>query len=225
MPVVMVAMVAIGGVFGSFEVVTVAFSQEQGQPGATGILLALYALGSLVAGVVVGALHLHAPLHRQLLVAAALLAVVTLPFPFVGSVPAMAVVAFLAGVAVSPVLISTFALVERLVPAARLTEGLTLATSGIGVGLAVSASAAGALIDARGAATAYLVTAASGVLTLLAAGLGTRVLGRAEAAAVPQPHEPGASLGVDLVPGPVPGGIEAESDPPGRGAGAGGADA
>lgn len=211
--VLMVAMVAIGGVFGSFEVVTVAFSSEQGQEGATGVLLALYALGSLVAGVVVGALHLRVPLHRQLLAAAALLAVVTLPFPVVGSVPVMAVVAFLAGVAVSPVLISTFALVERLVPATRLTEGLTLTTSGIGVGLALSAWLSGALVDARGASAGYLVTAASGVLTLVATAAGLRVLARAEGAATPQPHDPAASLGVDLAPGPEPGGVVDGGDP------------
>lgn len=213
--VLMIAMVAIGGVFGSFEVVTVAFSSEQGQEGATGLLLAIYALGSLVAGVVVGALHLRVPLHRQLLAAALLLAVVTLPFPAVGSVAVMAVVAFLAGVAVSPVLISTFALVERLVPSTRLTEGLTLATSGIGVGLSLSAWASGALVDTRGASTAYLVTAASGVLTLLATAGGLRVLARAEAAASPGPHEPAMSRGVDLAPGPEPGAV-ADDGAPGR---------
>jgi predicted MFS family arabinose efflux permease len=205
MVVLTMAMVCIGGVFGSFEVVTVAFSAEQGAAGATGLLLALYALGSLIAGVVVGALHLRMPLHRQLLASAALLAVVTLPFPVVPGIPVMTVAAFLAGVAVSPVLISTFALVERLVPAQRLTEGLTLATSGIGIGLSVSASLAGWLIDTRGASVAYVVTAASGVLTLLATLAGARVLGRAESAAGGTASGPAASRAIELVPGPEPG--------------------
>ena len=42
--------VCAGGVFGSFEVSTVAFAQEQGFPELTGLIIASYAAGSLLAG-------------------------------------------------------------------------------------------------------------------------------------------------------------------------------
>ena len=50
MPLVIAAFVFIGGIFGSFEVVTVAFAQEQDATSSTGVLLAIYAFGSLLAG-------------------------------------------------------------------------------------------------------------------------------------------------------------------------------
>ena len=46
---------ALGGLFGSTEVVTVAFADSLGDKAIAGVLLALWALGSLVAGVITGA--------------------------------------------------------------------------------------------------------------------------------------------------------------------------
>lgn len=63
--IVMVASLAgIGAVMGSVEVVTVAFARERGAPGATGAtgwLLALWALAGLLAGLAYGAVHWRAP--------------------------------------------------------------------------------------------------------------------------------------------------------------------
>ena len=56
LPLVVVAL-ALGCLFGSAEVATVAFAEEHDAPGATGVLLALWALGSLLAGVLAGAVH------------------------------------------------------------------------------------------------------------------------------------------------------------------------
>ena len=42
-----------GGIFGAFEVTTVAFAKEAGHSGVAGLLLALYAFGSLLAGYVI----------------------------------------------------------------------------------------------------------------------------------------------------------------------------
>ena len=76
--------VLLGGIFGSFEVTTVAFTRQAGVPGAAGLLLALYAVGSLTAGLIFGALAIRASLVRQFMFAVAALAVVTLPLPFLG---------------------------------------------------------------------------------------------------------------------------------------------
>ena len=116
--------VFLGGLFGAFEVVTVAFADEAGVRGWTGLLLGLYALASGVSGVFLGAIQPRMTLPRQLLVSSALLALVTLPFPFLTSPWALGVQCLVAGLAVSPVLISGFALIERLVPNERMTEGL-----------------------------------------------------------------------------------------------------
>lgn len=49
--------VATGAIFGAIDVVTVAFAEEQGHKGAASLVLATYAAGSCLAGVVFGLLH------------------------------------------------------------------------------------------------------------------------------------------------------------------------
>ena len=73
---------------------------------------------------------------------------------------------------IAPTLIASFQLVEQLSPPERLTEGLTLATTAIVLGVAVAAAVSGRLIDQLGTPHAYVVTTASGVLTAAVAALG-----------------------------------------------------
>ncbi len=169
---VVAVMVMLGGVFGSFEIITIAFAQQRGQPGAAGLLLALNAAGSMVAGIVYGLLQPRTPPQRQLVLLASLVPLTVLSFPFVGSIPVLAVLSFVAGFVVSPTLICTFGLMEALAPAARLTEGLTLASTGIVFGVSIGAAVAGRLVDEIGTPHAYVCTLVSGVLTALAAWAG-----------------------------------------------------
>ena len=86
--------------------------------------------------------------------------------------------AFLAGVAVSPLLILNVSMVEHLVPPARLTEAFTLGTSGLAVGLAVGSPLSGVLIDNFGAAAGYLVMVGSAAVTMILAVAGYPTLRR-----------------------------------------------
>jgi MFS family permease len=174
--VLVVVMVALGGVFGCFEVVTVAISVQQGHPGAAGVILALNAAGSMVAGLVWGALRLSTPLDRLLLVLALVVPLTVVAFPFVSSLVVLGVVGFLAGFVISPTLITTFRLMEVMSPPGRLTEGLTLASTGIVLGVSVAAAVSGRLVDTIGTPQAYVVTTVSGMLTALTALLGAPVL-------------------------------------------------
>lgn len=164
-------MIALGAVFGSLEIATVAAAQSLGIPAAAGLILALYATGSLVGGVLFGALN-PGSAHpvRQLLAGAGVLALVTIPFPFVTGVLPLSVVAVLAGLAVAPVLIMTNFLVSTVVPGNQLTEGLAwVNTTGLGAGVALSAAATGALIDAAGPSAGYALTASAGIATIVLA--------------------------------------------------------
>jgi predicted MFS family arabinose efflux permease len=184
MPWLFVAFVFIGGVFGSFEVVTVAFAQERAATSMTGVLLAIYAFGSLLAGFTYGAMpspRFHGRRMTQMLT---VMAVVTIGFPLAPSVMVLAPVAFLAGLAVSPVLISGTALVERIVPASQLTEGITWTSTGLALGIAVAAPVSGALIDSAGAHTAYLVTAGCAIAAWLISLAAMRTTHRAEVRAL-----------------------------------------
>ncbi len=175
--------VLLGGIFGSFEVTTVAFTRQAGVPGAAGLLLALYAVGSLTAGLIFGALTIRASLVRQFLFAVAALAVVTLPLPFLGSVWLVGIGLFVAGIACSPVLISGMALIERIVPSARLTESMSWASSGLAVGIATATPLAGVIIDRAGAQTAYWVTSGCAIGALVIGVIVVRSLSRALTAA------------------------------------------
>jgi MFS family permease len=171
---VTLVLTALGGVFGSFEVVTVAFAAQRSEPAAAGLILALYSAGSLCAGVVFGARPPRIPLDRQLLLLALAVPFTVAGFGFVGQTSVLAALAFVAGVVVSPTLIASFQLVETLVPAHQLTEGLTWAVTGIVFGMSISAAVAGRVIDLYATPAAYAVMSVSGVLTALVALAGAR---------------------------------------------------
>ncbi|HST65972.1 MAG TPA: MFS transporter [Mycobacteriales bacterium] len=170
---------ALGGIFGSIEVATVAFTDERGTPGSAGIVLALLAMGSLLSGLGYGTVSWRTPPARRFVLGVTVLALVTVPLLAAGNVPALAVVVFLAGFAISPALIAGFALLEQLVPASSRTEGLTWFSTGLGLGVAVAASVSGQVVDASGARTAFAVTVAAGVLSALIALAGARTFSRA----------------------------------------------
>jgi MFS family permease len=160
---------ALGTLFGAAEVTTVAFADELGSKGYAGPLLALWALGSLIAGLVTGAVHWRrGPDHRVRWGSAAMMAAM-LPLALIGSLPAMAVALFVAGFAIAPTLIATMSLTEKTVPHARLTEGMAIMNTGIVAGVAPGATLAGLVVDAYGASPAYLVAAAAGLVSALAA--------------------------------------------------------
>jgi hypothetical protein len=174
--------VLLGGVFGSLEVATLAATQAAGHAGSAGLLLALYSLGSLLSGLVFGALNVRASLLRQFVGAITALALVSMPLVFLGSLWQLAIGLFVAGLAVAPALISGMSLTERIVPAARLTESMGWVGSGIALGLAVSMPAAGYLSDNYPPRYAYLVLSGCAVMGFLVALTVLRGLRRAQAA-------------------------------------------
>lgn len=185
--IVALTLVAIGAIFGTAEVTVIAFAEEHGRKAAASLVLASYAAGSLIVGLVFGALKLTMPLARQFLFAIALAALTTLPLLIIDSIPSLAVVLFLAGAAVSPTIITSMGLIERLVPPSKLTEGITWAMTGIGIGMALGSSTSGWVIDEFGARNGFWVSVAAGTVALATALLGYRNLqGRAQKLAMSQ---------------------------------------
>lgn len=164
-----VVSLALGAQLGNAEVVTVAFSQEQGSRAYAGPLLAVWAFGSLLAGLASGAITWRRGPDARLRWGTSVLTLTMAPLTFVGSVPAMAVALFVAGFAVAPTLIATMSLTEQRVPPGRLTEGMAFVQTGIVAGVAPGAALGGHVVDASGASTAYLVSVASGLLGIVAA--------------------------------------------------------
>lgn len=181
--------VATGAVFGAIDVVTVAFADERGHKAAASLVLAVYALGSCLAGAVFGLLRLKGNAATRWLVGVCAMAVSMIPLQLAGSLPFLAVALFVAGLSIAPTMVTTMALVEQHVPRSKLTEGMTWTSTGLAVGVALGSSAAGWAVDAAGARSGYLVPVVAGALAAAVAFLGYRRLRR------PAPQREG--LGAD----------------------------
>ena len=160
-------MLALGALFGSAQVVTIAFTEELGVKVWSGPLLAVWALGSLLAGVVTGAIHWRRTTSDRLVLGAVGMAATMCILPFVPNVPVMAGVLLLGGFTISPTLIAAMSQIEQTAPSARLTEALGVLHTGLAAGVALGAAAAGAAVDARGASAAYAVSAVGGMVAVV----------------------------------------------------------
>ncbi|MYS83613.1 MFS transporter [Embleya scabrispora] len=176
--VLVVTLIAIGAIFGTVDVVTIAFAEEHGQRGSASFVLATYAAGSCVAGIAFGAFRFATPLPRMLLISIGCTAVTIPPLLLAGNLPVLAATVFVAGMSISPTMILTISLVERLVPPARLTEGMTWTTTGIGIGVAAGSSLSGMVVDHFGARAGFGVAAGAALLAASVALGGYRVLRR-----------------------------------------------
>jgi MFS family permease len=174
--VVCAAYLAVGAVFGAMDVVVVAFAQAQGEPAWAGVALAAYAGGSLVAGLVYGVLRLPGSLTARYVGSTVLFGIAAQALLTVGSLAVLLPAAFVAGLAIAPVLVSGMSLVESRVPRAALTESLTWTFTGLVVGVTVGSAVAGATVDAVGAEAAFGVPAVAAALAGLLAVAGWPLL-------------------------------------------------
>jgi MFS family permease len=156
--------VMLGVVFGGTEVAVVAFADERGTPRAAGLLLAAWALGSLISGVVSGHLTYRRDAATRYRLGTLALALLMVPLPFLGGVGLLGLFLFLAGFAISPTMIAAVSWVEAVVPSTRLNEGMTVFSTGLIAGVAPGAAVVGTVVDAHGASTSFWVGAAAGLV-------------------------------------------------------------
>lgn len=167
MQLLVLLMLAMGVIVGTVDIVSVAFAEQQGQPAAASLILSAYAIGSCFAGLLFGTLKLTTPLHRLLLWGGLATAATTLPMLVVSNIAALTTVVFVAGLFFAPTLIVAMTLVERLVPAHRLTEGMTWLLAGLNIGVALGAAAAGHLLDANSVRAGFMVSLGAAAAILL----------------------------------------------------------
>src|SRR3954467_11908068 len=179
---------AIGAILGTLEIALVAFADEVGAMPLSGVLIAGLAVGSMASGIGWGAVRWRHPLRHRLLAVLTLLTVLSIPLLLIGSIWVMIPFVVLAGVAVSPSLISSFTLAELLVPRAAVTEAFTWIGTALGLGVAVGASVAGKVVDVAGANAAFLVATTAAGIAAVVVGLFQRYLH------VPAEHAPAPAL-------------------------------
>ncbi|WP_328994550.1 MFS transporter [Kribbella sp. NBC_01245] len=159
----------LGATLGSAEVVTVAFTDELGKPGMSGVVLAVWALGSMLAGLWYGSVHWRAPVERRLLIGTITLAITLAPLPWVNSILLVGVVLFVVGLSIAPTMVAVTACVEEWVPPERLTEAITWTVTGLLLGVAPGNALAGHAVDRYGSSDAYWVPVAIGIICALVA--------------------------------------------------------
>ncbi|GGZ21900.1 MFS transporter [Streptomyces poonensis] len=173
MPPLLAVCLAMGAVFGTMEVVTIAFADARGQQSSAGLVLALQAAGSCAAGLLFGALRPPGPAARRLpWCVAAMTVLMTLPLlaaALTGSLVVLAGALLVAGMATAPTMITTMALVQQRTPEGRLNEGMTLAVTGLLGGIACGSAAGGWLAEHASATAGYAAPATAAAVALLLA--------------------------------------------------------
>ncbi|MFB4281904.1 MFS transporter [Nonomuraea sp. MTCD27] len=177
---------ALGAIFGSVDLITVAFAEERGVKGAAGFLLASFAGGSMVSGLWFGSRNWRISMRARFVRALALFMVGLVPILFIDSPWLMAGALFLAGFAISPTLITCFSLTERLVPPSLLTEGMAWISTAIGFGVAIGSWAGGQLTETYGASSAYGFSLCAAVLAVIVGIGGSGLLRLPEAPSPPR---------------------------------------
>ncbi|WP_369169741.1 MFS transporter [Streptomyces sp. R28] len=159
MPPLLAVCLAMGVVFGSMEVVTIAFADAQGHPSAAGVVLGLQAAGSCAAGLLYGALKPAGPAEdRYVWCVTAMTALLILPLlaaALTGSLLVLAGALLIAGMATAPTMVTCMTLVQQRTPEGRINEGMTLAVTGLLGGIACGSAVGGWTVEHASTTTGY----------------------------------------------------------------------
>jgi MFS family permease len=159
-----VASAALGAVFGAVQTGVTSYAAELAEPGSAGLLYALLAVGSAIAGIGYAWLPTRiSDSHRYLAATVGLL----LGTGWLASGYADLPVAIaVTGVTIAPYMISAYALTERLSGGRGTATALMVVGAGGPVGTAAAQAVAGHAADAGGSAAAFLVAPAAAAVAL-----------------------------------------------------------
>jgi predicted MFS family arabinose efflux permease len=170
-PPLLAGFVATGAVFGSLEVVTLAYADAAGHRTAGGAVLALQAAGSCAAGLLYGTLKPSGPAERRLpwclLAMTALMSLPLLAASTLGSLPALGAALLVAGMATAPTMVTAMTLVQHRTPEGRLNEGMSLAVTGLLMGIACGSALGGWTADHTSPTAGFAIPIAAAATALL----------------------------------------------------------
>jgi MFS family permease len=154
--------------FGALETSIPAFASAAGSPGLSGVLLAVWSLGSAFGGLWFGARVLSVSLPRQYRWGLLGVTIGLAPLAAVSSPWVLGALLFLGGSAIAPTLTVQSNLVGAIAPPQATTEAFTwLSTMAFGAS-AVGAAASGAVIESAGGLSSALMLAAAGAAVAVA---------------------------------------------------------
>jgi len=164
---IVLVLLTMGVMGGTIDVSAVAFANEHHWPTAASIMLAAYALGSILSGLMFGGLRLTISMPKQFFIGTLLTALTMVPTVFSHTVFALVATLFVAGISYAPTMIVALNIGSKIIAPDRITEGLTWMMTGISVGVAVGAGLAGAVVDHYGARAGLLLGTSAGFIMLI----------------------------------------------------------
>ena len=154
---VVVPSICIGGFFSAVAIVVVAFAQEEQSPNSTGLLLAIWGVGSGVSAIFHGVIKWKINYATRFLIFFAALTALSFPLIFVTNFTFLALALFFNGLAIAPLIVSAYGVAETAVPPAQITETLAWVIAGMPLGGAFASAITGWVIDRHGAQDAFWV--------------------------------------------------------------------
>jgi MFS family permease len=167
----LLSLVFMGCVFGGNTVATLAAAKEAGRTDG-GILVALYSIGSLVAGTLYGLRHWKSKAGARYFVALIIMTLSTCGIVITQEIDHLAYWLILSGFAISPTLIAGNAFMTELVPANRLNESFSWLGAAISIGITIGSAANGWLVNQFNAWHGFYFVTGSSALAALCALLG-----------------------------------------------------
>jgi MFS family permease len=157
----------LGAMFVAIDLSTVDFAARAGHKPLAGFVLGVYALGSATGGLWYGSRNWHAPASRRFAVTLSLTVAGVCTFWAMPNLLVLAPVIYFCGLTIAPTLIAGYSLIESTALPGRATEAMSWLSTGISVGLAISSTAVGFILDAFGPRWGYAFAAAAGVTATL----------------------------------------------------------
>jgi hypothetical protein len=158
------AALPVGFCFGAVEIALPGFAQSHGQRELAGVLLATWSVGSLLGGLLYGAITWRRPLDSVYVALAALLPLGFLPALLAPSILAMSFLIMSAGVLIAPQAAACNQLIGDVAPAGALTEAYAWPVTATLIGFAPGTAIGGALLEHAGWRWCFVAAAATAVL-------------------------------------------------------------
>jgi MFS family permease len=159
-----IAITLAAATFGAVEVAVAAACQASGAKGATGPLLAVWGLGSMLGGIVAARASAPADAARWLALLLAALGLGDLALVPVSAPTGLAPLLLVAGAAIAPLLGTAYSILGRVTPGSGQTEAFAWLTTAMSVGISAGSALAGALVEAAGAGAGFGAAAAIGLV-------------------------------------------------------------
>jgi hypothetical protein len=165
---VLMAVFALCGLaIGAVEVCTPAMLDAMGHRNLTGVMLGLWGLGSMLAGVAVARAGAPADATRRLALVLAAWGLAHAAVALAGSPLQLGLLLMVAGATIAPTLVCANGMLDALAPAGTLTEAFTWTSTGMAAGFAAGSALAGALVEAASPAVALAVLGSGGLVAAL----------------------------------------------------------